>query len=211
MSFQVSPIISILVFIAIAGGVGAIFYFRIMAVKESNKVLMQFESLAKKMNLTFTKTNKVGNELFPMLSGSFKDRNIVIERRLEDKYKYFVVSLYFQNMKNNFIQIIPKNHLGKNQKDNYTQTVLTGDNTFDSKYLLLGSDEKQAKVFIETFFKDFSERYTQILPFFSTFVIFQDRLTMVIASSGTKLKYDSVLEEIAKTLYEWANALEENP
>jgi hypothetical protein len=211
MSFQVSPIISILVFIAIAGGVGAIFYFRIMAVKESNKVLTQFESLAKKMNLTFTKTNKVGNELFPMLSGSFKDRNIVIERRLEDKYKYFVVSLSFQNMKNKFIQIVPKNHLGKNQKDNYTQTVLTGNNAFDSKYLLLGSDEKQAKVFIETLFKDFSERYAQILPFFSTFVIFQDRLTMVIASSGTKLKYDFVLEEITKTLYEWANDLEENP
>jgi hypothetical protein len=63
---------------------------------------------------------------------------------------------------------------------------------------------------LQDFFIPIQNKYKQIWFLFSTFLVFQNRITFVLLSVPTKLKYDLILEQMIQDLYQLAKTIEQN-
>ncbi len=185
-----------------------IFYLRTVAVKESKKIVLQFENLAKKLNLPLDSTKKLGEDIFPRMEGIYEKRNIIIERKEEEKYNYFVVSISVKNAEDLHWSVIPKNHLKEKDLLPTTDLLNLGDVFFDKNFQVLGTDNERVKAFLNTDLKKFLTIHEPIKTAFNTFVLFKNSLTFVLVSRPSPLKNDLILEVCRQFLYDLAGKLE---
>ena len=185
-----------------------IYYLKTVAVKESKKIVVQFENLAKKLNLPLDATKKLGEDIFPRMEGKCEGRNIVIERKEEEKYNYFVVSISVNNPENLHWLVIPKNHLREKDLLPQADLLLFGDMFFDKKFQIVGTDNEQVKLFLNADLKKFLTTHEPINTAFNTFILFKNRLTFVLVSRPSPLKNDLILEVCRQFLYNLAEKIE---
>ena len=185
-----------------------IYYLKTVAVKESKKIVVQFENLAKKLNLPLDATKKLGEDIFPRMEGKYEGRNIVIERKEEEKYNYFVVSISVSNPENLHWLVIPKNHLREKDLLPQTDLLLFGDTFFDKKFQIVGTDNEQVKTFLNADLKKFLTTHEPINTAFNTFILFKNRLTFVLVSRPSPLKNDLILEVCRQFLYNLGEKIE---
>lgn len=201
-------IVLIMAAIVLSGVV--IYYLKTVAVKESKKIVVQFENLAKKLNLPLDITKQLGEDIFPRMEGIYEGRNIVIERTEEEKYNYFVVSISVNNPENLHWLVIPKNHLKEKDLLPATDLLLLGDAFFDKNFQVVGTDTEQIKSFLSNDLKRFLTTHEPINTAFNTFILFKNRLTFVLVSRPKPVKNDLILEVCRQFLYDLANKLEKN-
>lgn len=204
-------VINIIIFLAVTALVIFVFYFRIKALQESKKLIAYFEKLNEKLLLEKDFSRKIGNEALPKLSGIRNNRNILIERTIQEKYKYLVISISFQNKTQLHWQISPKNHYVGKQEVAQEDVLLTEIAFIDKNYYVFGNNLLQIKQLITNFFIPFSRQYQEIWFLFSNLLIFRDRITLVLLSTPDKLKYDVVLEKFLSSLEVFAEELEQLP
>jgi len=203
-------VLNLIVFLAVLGLVGFIFYFRITALQESKKVSNYLSELNKKLGLQEDFSRKSGNDWLPKLSGIYENRDLVIERTIQDKYKYLVMSLALQNTGNFYLQITPQSHLKGKEKPEETQIIKTGIELIDQTYFVSSNNTELAQQILNEFLLPIQNKYKQIWFLFSTFLVFQNRITFVLLSVPTKLKYDFILEQMLQDLYKLAQNIEQN-
>ncbi|KOY85417.1 hypothetical protein AD998_03945 [bacterium 336/3] len=203
-------VLNLIVFLAVLGLVLFIFYFRITALQESKKVTNYLSVLNRKLNLQEDFSRKSGNDWLPKLNGVYENRDLVIERTIQEKYKYLVISLSFQNQNNFFLQITPQSHLKGKEKPEESQIIQTGLESIDNEYFVSSNHLENTTQIIQDFFLPIQNKYKQIWFLFSTFLVFQNRITFVLLSVPTKLKYDLILEQMVQDLYQLAKTIEQN-
>ncbi|MCU0438329.1 MAG: hypothetical protein MUC49_10450 [Raineya sp.] len=203
-------VLNLIVFLAVLGLVLFIFYFRITALQESKKVTNYLSLINQKLGLQEDFSKKSGNDWLPKLSGTYENRDLVIERTIQEKYKYLVISFSFQNPNNFFLQITPKSHLKAKEKPKESQVIQTGIQSIDNEYFVSSNNLESTTKILQDFFEPIQNKYKQIWFLFSTFLVFQNRITFVLLSVPTKLKYDLILEQMVQDLYQLAKTIEQN-
>lgn len=152
---------------------------------------------------------KEANHILPVLSGIVKGRDTLIERTIKDKYKYLVLSISLKNKKKLSLQITPKNHLREKEKADESQLLESGIAYIDNNYFVSASDRAFLENFLVEHFMRWKNKYAQVWHLFSTLVIYKDRITLVLLSVPTRIKYDSLLEEFLQDLQIVASEIEE--
>ncbi|MCS6795113.1 MAG: hypothetical protein NZ516_04065 [Raineya sp.] len=200
--------VAILMFVVFGGLVFFIFYFRLQTIQESRKIVDYFQKVAEKFGLQAQLERKSGNVALPRLEGVWQNRHIIIERTIQEKYNYLVISIELNNLQKIHFQITPKNHLRAKEKADESQLISTQITWIDKDYFVSGSPSDKVKAICEDFFTPFANKYAQIWFLFSTLVIFQNRITLVLLSSLKKLRYDLIIEQMLLDLHHFANQLE---
>lgn len=200
--------IAILVFVIFGGIVFFVFYFRLQTIQESRKIVGYFEKIAEKFALQAHLERKNGNVALPHLQGVWENRHVLVERTIQEKYNYLVISLELKNLEKIHFQITPKNHLRAKEKADESQLVRTEIAWIDKDYFVSGSPAEMVKEIAQKFFVPFAQKYAQIWFLFSTLLIFQNRITMVLLSSPKKLRYDLLIEQMLLDLHHLAKQLE---
>jgi len=203
-------ILNSLIFLAITVLVIFVFYFRIKAFQESKKLLLYFEKLQEKLSLQADFSRKVGNEYLPRLSGIYQNRDTLIERTIQEKYKYLVLSISFQNQQQLHCQLTAKSHYLGKEEVNSTEILATNIPFIDKNYYVFGNNLAKIQEISTNFFLPFSQQYQEIWFLFSNLLIFGNRITLVLLSASDKLKYDVLLEKILLSLHTFAQELEKN-
>jgi hypothetical protein len=203
-------ILNLIVFLTVLGLVGFIFYFRIAALQESKKITNYLSLINQKLGLQEDFSKKSGNDWLPKLSGVYENRDLIIERTIQEKYKYLVISLSFQNDSNYHLQITPKSHLKAKETPDESQIIRTDIESIDNEYFVSSNNVKNTIKILQDFFIPIQNKYKQIWFLFSTFLVFQNRITFVLLSVPTKLKYDLILEQMIQDLYQLAKTIEQN-
>ena len=152
---------------------------------------------------------KEANHILPILRGSVKGRDTIIERTVKDKYKYLVISISLKNKSKLSFQITPKNHLREKEKADEKQLVESGIPYIDKNYFVGTSDKAFLQDFLLEYFMKWKKKYAQVWQIFSTLVIYGDRMTLVLLSLPTGIKYDFLLEEFLLDLQNLAVEIEE--
>lgn len=200
--------ISILVFVIFGGIVFFVFYFRLQTIQESRKIVSYFEKVAEKFALQADLERKDGNVALPHLQGVWENRHVLVERIIQEKYNYLVISIELKNWQKIHLQITPKNHLRAKEKADESQLIRTQIAWIDKDYFVSGSPAEMVKEITQKFFVPFAKKYAQIWFLFSTFLIFQNRITVVLLSSPKKLRYDLIIEQMLLDLHHLAKQLE---
>lgn len=195
---------SIILFVLVLILVSFIFYLRIKALQESKKILKYFENLRDKFQMQMSFHPKEGNHILPVLKGSVKGRDTLIERIVREKYKYIVISIALKNEKNITLQITPKNHLKAKEKIDETQIIKSGIAHIDKNYFLSSTSKEFLHKFLVNHFLEWEKKYATVWHLFSTLVIYGNRITLVLLSVPQKIKYDLVIEEFLRDLQEVA-------
>lgn len=203
-------ILNLIVFLTVLGLVGFIFYFRIAALQESKKITNYLSLINQKLGLQEDFSEKSGNDWLPKLSGVYENRDLIIERTIQERYKYLVISLSFQNDSNYHLQITPKSHLKAKETPDESQIIRTDIESIDNEYFVSSNNVKNTIKILQDFFIPIQNKYKQIWFLFSTFLVFQNRITFVLLSVPTKLKYDLILEQMIQDLYQLAKTIEQN-
>lgn len=203
-------ILNLIVFLTVLGLVGFIFYFRIAALQESKKITNYLSLINQKLGLQEDSSKKSGNDWLPKLSGVYENRDLIIERTIQEKYKYLVISLSFQNDSNYHLQITPKSHLKAKETPDESQIIRTDIESIDNEYFVSSNNVENTTKILKDFFIPIQNKYKQIWFLFSTFLVFQNRITFVLLSVPTKLKYDLILEQMIQDLYQLAKTIEQN-
>jgi hypothetical protein len=203
-------ILNLIVFLTVLGLVGFIFYFRIAALQESKKITNYLSLINQKLGLQEDFSKKSGNDWLPKLSGVYENRDLIIERTIQEKYKYLVISLSFQNDSNYHLQITPKSHLKAKETPDESQIIRTDIESIDNEYFVSSNNVENTTKILKDFFIPIQNKYKQIWFLFSTFLVFQNRITFVLLSVPTKLKYDLILEQMIQDLYQLAKTIEQN-
>jgi hypothetical protein len=203
-------VLNLIVFLTVLGLVGFIFYFRIAALQESKKITNYLSLINQKLGLQEDFSKKSGNDWLPKLSGVYENRDLIIERTIQEKYKYLVISFSFQNDSNYHLQITPKSHLKAKETPDESQIIRTDIESIDNEYFVSSNNVKNTIKILQDFFIPIQNKYKQIWFLFSTFLVFQNRITFVLLSVPTKLKYDLILEQMIQDLYQLAKTIEQN-
>jgi hypothetical protein len=203
-------VLNLIVFLTVLGLVGFIFYFRIAALQESKKITNYLSLINQKLGLQEDFSEKSGNDWLPKLSGVYENRDLIIERTIQERYKYLVISLSFQNDSNYHLQITPKSHLKAKETPDESQIIRTDIESIDNEYFVSSNNVKNTIKILQDFFIPIQNKYKQIWFLFSTFLVFQNRITFVLLSVPTKLKYDLILEQMIQDLYQLAKTIEQN-
>jgi hypothetical protein len=203
-------VLNLIVFLTVLGLVGFIFYFRIAALQESKKITNYLSLINQKLGLQEDFSKKSGNDWLPKLSGVYENRDLIIERTIQEKYKYLVISLSFQNDSNYHLQITPKSHLKAKETPDESQIIRTDIESIDNEYFVSSNNVKNTTKILQDFFIPIQNKYKQIWFLFSTFLVFQNRITFVLLSVPTKLKYDLILEQMIQDLYQLAKTIEQD-
>lgn len=204
-----NPVVSIILFLLVAVLVAFIFFLRIKALQESKKILKYFENLKNKFQMKMSFHPKEANHILPVLKGSIAGRDTLIERTIQEKYKYLVISIAIKNTKKINLQITPQNHLKAKEKVDETQLVKSGIPYIDKNYFLSASDKTFLQEFLVEHFMKWKKKYAHVWHLFSTLLIYGDRLTLVLLSVPAGIKYDFLLEEFLKDLQDLAVEIEE--
>jgi hypothetical protein len=200
--------IAILAFVIFGGMVFLVFYFRLQTIQESRKIVDYFEKIAKKFGLKANLERKSGNVALPHLEGVWENRHLLVERTIQEKYNYLVISIEVKNLQKIHFQITPKNHLRAKEKADESQLVSTEIAWIDNDYFVSGSPAEKVKEITQNFFVRFVKKYAQIWFLFSTLLIFQNRITIVLLSSPKKLRYDLIIEQMLLDLQLLAKQIE---
>ncbi|PKQ69937.1 hypothetical protein [Raineya orbicola] len=200
--------IAILAFVIFGGMVFLVFYFRLQTIQESRKIVNYFQKIAKKFGLQAELERKNGNVALPHLQGVWENRHVLIERTIQEKYNYLVISVELKNLQKIHFQITPKNHLRAKEKADESQLVSTEIAWIDKDYFVSGSPAEKVKEITQNFFVPFVKKYAQIWFLFSTLLIFQNRITIVLLSSPKKLRYDLIIEQMLLDLQLLAKQIE---
>ncbi len=200
--------LAILLFVVLAGITFFFFYFRLQTIQESKKIVDYFQKVAEKFVLSANLKQKKGNIALPRIEGVWAGRHILVERTIQERYNYLVISLEINNSSKIHFQITPKNHLRAKEKPDESQLVRTEIAWIDKEYFISGSPAEIVKEIAQKFFVPFAQKYAQIWFLFSTLLIFQNRITMVLLSSPKKLRYDLIIEQMLLDLHHLAKQLE---
>jgi hypothetical protein len=203
-------VLNLIVFLTVLGLVGFIFYFRIAALQESKKITNYLSLINQKLGLQEDFSKKSGNDWLPKLSGVYENRDLIIERTIQEKYKYLVISFSFQNDSNYHLQITPKSHLKAKETPDESQIIRTDIESIDNEYFVSSNNMENTIKILQDFFIPIQNKYKQIWFLFSTFLVFQNRITFVLLSVPTKLKYDLILEQMIQDLYQLAKTIEQD-
>lgn len=151
---------------------------------------------------------KEANHILPILKGSVKGRDTLIERTVREKYKYLVISIALKNKQNIALQITPKNHLRGKEKVDEGQPVESNIPYIDKNYLLSTSNKEVLQEFLVEYFLKWKKKYSTVWHLFSTLVVYGDRITLVLLSVPQGIKYDFLIEEFLQDLQEVAEEIE---
>lgn len=200
--------VAILLFVVFSGVVLFFFYFRLQTIRESQKIVDYFQKVAEKFTLQANLLRKKGKVALPYLEGRWQGRHLIVERTIQEKYNYLVISIECQNTQKIHFQITPKNHLRAANEPDEKQIVSTQIKAIDEEYFVSGSPIEKVREIVEYFFIPFTQKYSSIWFLFSTLLIFQNRITLVLLSSPKKLRYDLIIEQMILDLQELAKQIE---
>lgn len=201
-------VVSIILFLLVLILVFFIFYLRIKALQESKKTLKYFENLKDKFQMQMSFHPKEANHILPILKGSIRGRDTLIERTVREKYKYLVISIALKNKQKLALQITPKSHLREKEKVDEGQLVESNIPYIDKNYLLSTSDKAVLQKFLIEHFLKWKKKYATVWHLFSTLVVYGDRITLVLLSVPQGIKYDFLIEEFLQDLQEAAEEIE---
>jgi len=201
-------VVSIILFLVVSVLVFFIFFLRIKALQESKRIIQYFENLRDKFQLQMSFHPKEANNVLPMLRGLVQNRDTLIERTIQEKYKYFVISIFLDNKQKVSLQITPKNHLRSKEKPDESQIIGTGITHIDKNYFVTASKKDFLENFLKKFFLKWEQKYASVWHLFSTLVIFGDRITLVLLSTPQRIKYDLLIEQFLQDLQEMAQKIE---
>lgn len=194
-------ILQVIVFLSIAIGIIVFFYYRLVALRESRRIMQYFEKLQEQLGLKLQGAASKGQEVFPRLEGQYQGRKLLVERTLREKFKFFVMHASLHNPEQWMLQIVPKNHLRPKESLTTENLILSGIEAFDKEFLLISSQPEWARQVVQERFMPFLAQYEQLRFLFSTLVLYQQGLTLVILSSSKKMKYDLVIGTFVNFLY----------
>jgi len=201
-------VVSIILFLVVSVLVFFIFFLRIKALQESKRITQYFENLRDKFQLQMSFHPKEANNVLPVLKGLVQNRDTLIERTIQEKYKYFVISIFLDNKPKISLQITPKNHFRGKEKPDESQVVSTGITHIDTNYIVSASQKKFVETFLNNFFLKWEQKYASVWHLFSTLVIFGNRITLVLLSSPQRIKYDLLIEQFLQDLQGVAEEIE---
>jgi hypothetical protein len=201
-------VVSIILFLLVFTLVFFIFYLRIKALQESKRMLKYFENLRDKFQMQMSFHPKEANHILPILSGQVSHRDTIVERTIQEKYKYIVISIALKNSKNITLQITPKDHLRGKEKVDEAQLVETNITSINNNYFVSANHSEFLKEFLVEYFLKWQKKYASIWFLFSTLVIFRDRITLVLLSVPQRIKYDLVVEQFLLDLQAVADEIE---
>lgn len=201
-------VVNIILFLLVLTLVFFIFYLRIKALQESKKILKYFENLRDKFQMQISFHPKEANHILPILKGTVKGRDTLIERTIREKYKYLVISIYLKNTEKVSLQITPKNHLRAKEKVDEGQLVESNIPYIDKNYFLSASHKEVLQNFLEKYFLQWTNKYATVWHLFSTLVVYGDRITLVLLSVPQGIKYDFLIEEFLQDLQDIAEEIE---
>lgn len=201
-------VVSIILFLLVAVLVFFIFYLRIKALQESKRMLKYFENLRDKLQMQLSFHRREANHILPVLKGFVNNRDTIIERTIQEKYKYLVISIFLENRLDLSLQITPKNHVREKQKPDEGQLLKTQIPDIDENYFVSASDSEFLQKFLTEHFMEWQKKYASVWFLFSTLVIFKNRITLVLLSVPQRIKYDLVIEQFLQDLQNIAKAIE---
>lgn len=202
-------LVRIFLFFGAAGLVFFIFYIRIAANQESKRIQVYFAKIAEKFQLQTDFSLKSGNDWLPKIQGYYQQRHLLIERTIRDKYKYLVLSMALKNTARFHFHITPKNHVRSKEKPDDNQIFSTAISHIDKTYFVSSNQPQISIKIIESYFTDMETKYKSIWNLFSTLVVYENRITLVLLSVPTKLKYDVIIEQMLQDIHALAQYIDD--
>ncbi|WP_038028614.1 hypothetical protein [Thermonema rossianum] len=196
---------SALLFVVVAGFTFLWVYARRQSRRYNERLVRQFEALKKQFEKAELQLRTQSNEVYPLLKTGMEGRALLIERTLRDKFNFFVINLHTGNPQGVHVQLIPETHYhGLKEKEKESFSLLP-----DAGWAYVGH-ASLAQTIAKDYLNPLMQQYPTLRDLFSTLVIYQQAITLVLFSSTKPIAYDKVLMIGSRLCLQLARLIEAN-